>query len=249
VYWTGLEVLGVETVKVSREGIHTDPAKIEAVRDWPVPETQTQVRSFLGLASYSRRFIKGFADVAAPMNKLTEKSVKFVWTKECTEAFEKLKEALISAPILAYPRAEGQFVFDTDASNFAIGCVLSQVQDGEERVVAYGSKSLSKAERNYCVTRRELLAIVVFLKKYKHYVGGSRVKVRTDHGSLRWLFSFKNPEGQLARWLEVLSRFDLDIEYRPGKKHQNADGLSRRPWRQLVSSLGRLNGQRERGAT
>ena len=217
---------------VSREGIHTDPVKIEAVRDWPVPSTQTQVRSFLGLASYYRRFIKGFANVAAPLNKLTEKNTKFVWTEQCTVAFEQLKQALISAPILAYPCADGQFVLDTDASNFAIGCVLSQVQDGEERVVAYGSRSLSKAERNYCVTRRELLAIVEFLKKYRHYVGGSRVKVRTDHGSLRWLFSFKNPEGQLARWLEVLSSFDLDIEYRPGKKHQNADGLSRRPCRQ-----------------
>ena len=128
--------------------------------------------------------------------------------------------------------AEGQYILDTDASNFAIGGVLSQVQDSEERVIAYGSKSLKKPERNYCVTRRELLAIVVFLEKYKHYVGGQKVKVRTDSGSLRWLFNFKNPEGQLARWLEFLSIFDLELEYRPGRRHQNADGLSRRPCKQ-----------------
>ena len=124
--------------------------------------------------------------------------------------------------------AEGQYILDTDESNFAIGGVLSQVQDGEERVIAYGSKSLKKPERNYCVTRREHLAIVVFLEKCKHYVGG-QVKVRTDHGSLRWLFKFKskNPEGPLARWWEFLSNFDLELEYRPGRCHQNADGLSR----------------------
>ena len=217
---------------VSAEGIHTDPAKIEAIEDWPTPVTKTQVRSFLGLAQYYRRFVQGFSSIAAPLHKLAEKSARFVWTEDCEEAFNKLKQALSSAPILGYPMAEGQYILDTDASNFAVGGVLSQVQDGEERVIAYGSKSLKKAERNYCVTRRELLAIVVFLEKYKHYVGGQRVKVRTDHGSLRWLFIFKNPEGQLARWLEFLSNFDLDLEYRPGKRHQNADGLSRRPCKQ-----------------
>ena len=153
---------------VSAEGIQTDPAKIEAIVDWPTPVTKTQVRSFLGLAQYYRRFVQGFSGIAAPLNKLAEKSARFEWTKDCEEAFNTLKQALSSAPILGYPMAEGQYILDTDASNFAIGGVLSQVQDGEERVIAYGSKSLKKAERNYCVTRRELLAIVVFLEKYKH---------------------------------------------------------------------------------
>jgi len=217
---------------VSEKGIHTSPDKIAAVRDWPTPVTQTQVRSFLGLASYYRRFIRGFAEIAAPLHRLTEKSAKFQWTEDCDKAFDTLRQALISAPILAYPRAEGQYVLDTDASNFAIGCVLSQVQDGEEKVISYGSRSLQKPERNYCVTRKELLAIVAFLKKYRHYLCGAPVKVRTDHGSLRWLCNFKNPEGQLARWLEVLANFHLKLEYRPGKRHQNADGLSRRPCKQ-----------------
>ena len=219
---------------VSEKGIHTDPEKISAVQDWPAPRTPTQVRSFLGLASYYRRFIKGFADIAAPLHRLTETKGgdKFEWVEECAQAFATLKEALISAPILGYPRAVGQFVLDTDASNFAIGGVLSQEQDGVERVIAYGSKALSKPERNYCVTRRELLAVVVFLKKYRHYLTGTLAKVRTDHGSLRWLKNFKNPEGQLARWMEVLSSFNLLIEYRAGLRHQNADGLSRIPCKQ-----------------
>ncbi len=217
---------------VSRDGIHTDPKKIEAIRDWPIPVTRTQVRSFLGTTGYYRRFVRDYAKVAKPLTRLTEKSVNFEWTGECQEAFDKLKTALISAPILAYPRDEGHYILDTDASNFAIGCVLSQVHDGEERVIAYGSKALSKEERNYCVTRRELLAVVYFLKKYRHYVGGRPVTVRTDHGSLRWLFNFKNPEQQLARWLEVCASFDLTLEHRPGRQHQNADGLSRRPCRQ-----------------
>ena len=217
---------------VSSEGIHTDPSKIEAVKDWRAPRTPKQVRSFLGLASYYRRFIRGFAEIAAPLHRLTEKMTRFEWTDECDGAFEQLKAALVSAPILSYPRAAGKYILDTDASAFAIGAVLSQEQEGEEKVIAYGSKALTKPERNYCVTRRELLAIVVFLKKYRHYVGGSQVRVRTDHGSLRWLCNFKNPEGQLARWLEVLSTFDIELEYRQGRRHQNADGLSRIPCRQ-----------------
>ena len=140
----------------------------------------------------------------------------------------------MSAPILAYPQSDGLFILDTDASAFAIGGVLSQEQDGEEKVTAYGSKVLSRPERNYCITRRELLAIVVFLKKYRHYVGGSKVKIQTDHGSLRWLCNFKDPDGQLARWIEVLSQFNYDLEYRQGRRHQNADGLLRIPCRQCI---------------
>ena len=214
---------------VSSEGIHTDPDKVEAIRDWPTPITKTQVRSFLGTTGYYRRFVLDYAKIAQPLHKVAEKNGVFEWNDECEGAFNKLKMALISAPILAYPREDGSYIMDTDASNFAIGCVLSQIQDGEEKVIAYGSKALSKEERNYCVTRRELLAVVEFLKKYRHYLGGRPVTVRTDHGSLRWLFNFKNPEQQLARWLEVCASFDLVIEHRAGKKHQNADGLSRRP--------------------
>ena len=186
-----------------------------------------------------------YAKIAQPLHKVAEKNGVFEWNDECENAFNKLKIALISAPILAYPMEDGDFIMDTDASNFAIGCVLSQVQDNEEKVIAYGSKALSKEERNYCVTRRELLAVVEFLKKYKHYLGGRPVTVRTDHGSLRWLFNFKNPEQQLARWLEVCASFNLIIEHRAGKKHQNADGLSRRPCKQCGRWDGLLAKEKE----
>ena len=225
---------------VSENGIHTDPDKIDAIKDWPTPVSKKQVRSFLGTTGYYRRFVRDYAKVARPLTKLTKKNEIFEWSEECEIAFNTLKSAFISAPILAYPRDEGGYILDTDASNFAIGCVLSQVQDGVEKVIAYGSKALSKEERNYCVTRRELLAVVEFLKKYRHYLGGRPVTVRTDHSSLRWLFNFKNPEQQLARWLEVCASFTLTIEHRPGNRHQNADGLSCRPCKQC----GRWDGWR-----
>ena len=217
---------------VSAEGVHTDPKKIEAVKEWPPPTTVTQVRSFVGLASYYRRFIKDFSRIARPLFRLMEKGVKFDWTAASSEAFHILKEHLITAPVLAYPQVEGQYILDTDASGFALGVVLSQVQDGVERVVAYASKSLNRAQRNYCVTRRELLAVVYAVKQFRQHVYGRPVKVRTDHGALRWLLNFKDPEGQLARWMEVLSTYDLQLEHRPGTQHGNADGLSRMPCRQ-----------------
>ena len=167
--------------------------------------------------------------MAAPLYKLTEKDQKFVWDPGCTEAFESLKSALTQAPVLAFPNSTDPIIIDTDASGTGLGIVISQVQDGEERVLLYDSLALNRAERNYCVTRRELLAIVTAVKKFHHYVYGRKVKIRTDHQALKWLMSFKYPEGQLARWFQLLGNYDLEIEYRPGKDHGSSDGLSRRP--------------------
>ncbi len=217
---------------VSADGIHTDPEKIKAVKDWAIPTTVKQVRSFLGLASYYRRFIPQFAHIARPLHHLTGKNVKFEWTAACQEAFEELKSRLVSSPILAYPRDEGQYVLDTDASAYAMGAVLSQVQDGTEHVIAYASKTFSKEQRNYCVTRKELQSVVFFLRYFRHYLYGRHVIVRTDHAALKWLYNFKDAEGQIARWLQILSNFDVQIEHRPGVRHQNADALSRPPCKQ-----------------
>ena len=151
-------------------------------------------------------------------------------------AFRDLQRKLVSAPILAFPDFTKTFVLDTDASNVGIGAVLSQVEDGRETVIAYASRVLSKAERGYCVTRRELLAVVTFLQQFRAYLLGRHFVVRTDHGSLAWLTNFRNPEGQLARWLEQLQEFDFDIVHRPGRKHLNADALSRIPCRQCGRS-------------
>ncbi|XP_076838708.1 retrovirus-related Pol polyprotein from transposon 412 isoform X1 [Brachyhypopomus gauderio] len=214
---------------VSSEGISTDPAKTEAVRGWPRPTNTKQVRSFLGLASYYRKFVQGFAEVAAPLHGLTGSRARFVWSPECENAFRELKDRLCSAPVLAYPKFDTEFILDTDASDHGVGGILSQVHEGTERVIGYFSRSLSKAERNYCVTRRELLAMIACLEHFRPYVYGVPFRLRTDHASLQWLLNLRDPEGQLARWLARLQEFKFDIVHRPGRIHGNADALSRRP--------------------
>src|SRR6218665_637613 len=214
---------------VSQEGIETDPRKIEAVRSWPTPTKLKEVRAFMGLCSYYRKFVPQFAHVGRPLHALTRKDVRFNWTHECDEAFEQLKTALTEAPVLALPLDEGQFVLDTDASGEAIGAVLSQVQEGVERVICYGSRVCSLPEQNYDVTRRELLAIIYFLKLYRPYLLGRRFLLRTDHSALQWLRRTPLPIGQQARWLTTIEEFDFEVKHRAGASHQNADAMSRRP--------------------
>ena len=132
--------------------------------------------------------------------------MKFVWDESCQIAFEVLKDKLCSAPILAYPKQDLKYVLDTDASDVGIGAVLSQVQEGKERVIAYASKKLNSQQQKYSVTRRELLAVITFMNQFRHYLLGRNFLLRTDHGSLRWIFEFKDPKGQIARWLEVLAQ-------------------------------------------
>ena len=215
---------------VSSKGVTTDPEKTRKILDWPTPSNLKEVRSFLGLCSYYRRFVKNFAHIATPLHKLTHKDVQFKWTVECDNAFKELKNILTSADVLAYPDFSEPFILDTDASDHGIAGVLSQIQGGQEKVIAYGSRKLSKSEKNYSVTKKELLAVVHFVKYYKHYLYGKKFKIRTDHGSLRWLCHFKDPQGQLARWIETLAAFDYEISYRPGSQHNNADSLSRMPF-------------------
>lgn len=214
---------------VTEQGVSTDPTKIERVINWPTPESSTEMKSFLGLASYYRRFVPGFAGVARPLYQLTEPNKGFEWTDDCQHAFDRLKDLLTSSPVLAYPKQGGLFILDTDASSHGIGAVLSQIQGGVEKPLAYSSRSLSKSERNYCTTRRELLAIVEFTKQHRHYLEGSKFLIRTDHAPLRSILSVKDPEGQLARWVSFLSTLNFEIDYREGKRHSNADALSRRP--------------------
>ena len=150
------------------------------------------MRSFLGISSYYRRFIPDFSSVAYPLTRLTQKNRQFEWTDQCETAFLTLKRLLTTAPILSYPSRDDMFVLDTDASAFGVGAVLSQIQDGQEKVIAYGSKTLS--QMGYCTTYRELLAVVTFVKQFRHYLYGRPFLVRTDHASLIWLKNFKEPE-------------------------------------------------------
>lgn len=202
--------------------------------NWPIPTNVSEINSFLGLAGYYRKFIENFSEIASPLTKLTCKNVKFVWNRECQKAFVILKQKLVSAPILNYPQKEGKFILDTDASLNGIGAVLSQIQieNGKEieRVIAYASKTLSKSEQNYCTTYRELLAVNVFVKHFKHFLYGNKFLIRTDHASLIWLRNFKNPEGMLARWISNLETYDYELVHRKGTLHGNADGLSRMPY-------------------
>ena len=178
---------------ISEEGIQTDPERIAVVRDWPVPTTPKQMRSFLGLCSYYRRFINKFADIARPLHKLTEKATRFNWTESCQQAFDLLKQTLTSAPILSYPKEQGKLILDTDACQEALGAVLSQVQGDMERVLGYFSKSLSKTERVYCVTRKELLAVVLALKHFHPYLYGRKIILRTDDSAVSRMRVWKHP--------------------------------------------------------
>ncbi|UYV84336.1 K02A2.6-like [Cordylochernes scorpioides] len=214
---------------VSTEGIRTSDDKIFAIKNWPEPRDKHELRSFLGLCTYYRRFVEGYADIAAPLHRLTEARASFHWNEECEKAFRALKRSLCSSPILAYPQPGTNFILDTDASNLGIGAVLSQVQDGDERVIEFFSRVLTKAERNYCATRKELLAIVKAVEHFHKYLYGQNFLIRTDHAALTWLLRMKNPEGQVARWLEKLQQYHFQIKHRPGRKHNNADALSRRP--------------------
>lgn len=216
---------------VSEAGISCNPEKLKAVAEWPQPINVSEVRSFLGLAGYYRRFIPHFSSIVSPLTALTSKTKKFQWDSQCQEAFENLKGLLTSAPILAYPNNQGDFILDTDASNTGLGAVLSQVQGGEEVVIAYASKMLNRSQRNYCTTYKELLSVVTFMRQFKHFLLGKRFLVRTDHASLIWLKKFKDPEGMLARWISVIDMYDCEIKHRQGSLHQNADSLSRKPLR------------------
>eukprot|EP00731_Ephydatia_muelleri_P023718 Em0015g1301a len=218
---------------VSASGISTDPDKTEVVSNWPTPTDKREIQQFLGLVNYYRRFIKNFASLAKPLQRLTEKNVTFEWNESCQNAFDQLCACLVSAPVLAFPDYSKTFILDTDASENGIGAVLSQGQDdGSECVIAYASRSLSRQEQRYCVTRRELLAVVEFVHHFRCYLLGQHFTLRTDHGSLIWIQNFREPEGQLARWIERLQEYNFTVVHRPGIRHGNADALSRMPCRQ-----------------
>jgi hypothetical protein len=214
-------------------GLKLDDEDIQAVKDWPQPMNTKAVEQFLGLMNYHRNFIKDYALLAAPLYELTGKN-PFHWQPVHQTAFEEIKKALTNAPVLGLPNKTDPFILDTDASDVAVGAVISQVQEGQEKVVAYASLGLSPEQRRYCTTRKELLAIVKFTRQFRHYLLGRPFTVRTDHSSLTWLMNFKAPQGQIARWLEELSQYDIYLQHRPGKKHVNADCMSRRPDSELL---------------
>ena len=213
---------------INKEGIQPDPKKLAAVREWEPPTDVTGVRSFVAFCNYYRKFVQNFAEVARPLYLLTSKGLKFTWTEEHDKAFRTLKKRLLEAPILAFPNFELPFIIDTDASDTALGAVLSQVIDGIEYPIAFESRVLTKTEVNYATTKREALGVVQAVQWFRPYIYGSKCIIRTDHASLQWLFR-QNADGMTFRMVQKLQEYDYQIVHRPGDKHCNADGLSRRP--------------------
>ncbi|GJS76066.1 putative reverse transcriptase domain-containing protein [Tanacetum coccineum] len=209
---------------IDSKGIHVDPAKIESIKDWASPKSPTEIRQFLGLAGYYRRFIEGFSKIAKPMTKLTQKSVKFDWGEKEEAAFQLIKQKLCSAPILALPKGSENFIVYCDASHKGLGVVLMQ----NEKVIAYASRQLKIHEKNYTTHDLELGAVVFALKMWRHYLYGTRCTVFTDHKSLQHILDQKELNMRQRRWLELLSDYDCDIRYHPGKANVVADALSRK---------------------
>ncbi|GJT94049.1 reverse transcriptase domain-containing protein [Tanacetum coccineum] len=209
---------------IDSQGIHVDPAKIEAVKNWASPTTPTEVRQFLGLAGYYRRFIKGFLKIAKPLTELTQKNKKYIWGENQESAFQLLKQKLCEAPILALPEGNNDFVVYCDASLQGLGAVLMQ----REKVIAYASRQLKPHEENYTTHDLELGAVVFALKIWRHYLYGTKCTVFTDHKSLQHILDQKELNMRQRRWLELLADYDCEIRYHPGKANVVADALSRK---------------------
>lgn len=209
---------------ISKEGISVDPSKVEAVMEWTAPKSLTEIRSFLGLAGYYRKFIEGFSKLALPLTKLTRKGQPFVWTTRCEESFQELKRRLTSAPVLILPCSDSNFNVYCDASKQGLGCVL--MQDG--KVVAYASRQLRPHEQNYPTHDLELAVVVFALKIWRHHLYGVRFEVFSDHKSLKYLFDQKELNRRQRRWMEILKDYDFGLQYHPGKANVVADALSRK---------------------
>ncbi|KAJ0814205.1 putative nucleotidyltransferase, Ribonuclease H [Helianthus annuus] len=209
---------------VDEQGIHVDPSKISAIKDWDTPTTPTEVRSFLGLAGYYRRFIENFSKIAVPLTALTQKNQPFEWGSKQEEAFQTLKQKLCDAPILTLPEGNDDFVVYCDASKLGLGCVLMQ----RNKFIAYASRQLKVHEKNYTTHDLELGGVVFALKIWRHYLYGTKCVVFTDHKSLQHIFNQKELNMRQRRWVELLKDYDCEIRYHPGKANVVADALSRK---------------------
>ena len=215
---------------VTRGGIATDSRKTAAICEWPEPKNASEVRSFLGLTGWYRKYIPKFSAIAAPLTELTKKTVIWVWGTKESESFQKIKEALTQPPVLLVPDQALPFQVHTDASGIGSGRVLTQDQGNGQQPIAYGSQKFSPAEQNYSTHEQEMLAIMHALKEWKHYLEGSphKVIIFTDHASLRYFQTQPNLSRRQTRWNEFLADFDIEFKYRPGEQNEVPDALSRR---------------------
>lgn len=215
---------------ITTKGIKPNPDKIEAILNFPIPKNPKEIKSFLGLIGYYRKFILNFAKITKPLTNCLKKDSHIdINNTEYKNCFHTCQQLLTNNPILQYPDFEQPFTLTTDASNFAIGAVLSQGPDGSDLPIAYASRTLNQHEINYSTTNKELLAIVWATKYFRPYLYGRRFKIFTDHDSLTWLFNAKDPNSKMVRWRLKLEEFDYDVFYKEGKMNKIADALSRIP--------------------
>jgi hypothetical protein len=226
---TEMEFLGFI---VGKDGLRVDPKKIEVIENWPRPTSITEVRSFLGLVQFFRRFIARFSEIAVPLTNLTKKNQSIgKWDNKCEQGFAELKDAVTSAPILQSPNWKKPFRGHIDASQLAVGGTLTQIDDDElEHPVAFYSKKLSPAEANYSANDRELLALISFLQRFRCYLEGTEFEIFTDNQVLQHFFTKPSLSRREARWSEILGNFGVfPITLKPGKIHVLGDSLSRAP--------------------
>ena len=215
--------------RVTEEGLLPDSSLLATIREIPPPKTATEVRSFLGLPGYYRRYVKNFAAIAGPLHALTRKDVVFHWSTECQAAFDKLKTLLTTSPITAFPDFSQAFRLYTDASTTDLGAIVAQVRDGKERIICCASRALNQAEKAYPATKMECLAIVWAVAKFRLCLMAMPFKVYTDHYVLQWLKTMRTGSALLHRWSAALEEYDFTVRHRPGKAQTHVDGLSRLP--------------------
>lgn len=226
-FQTKIKFLGHE---ISSDGISADPEKLDLIRNWKKPDTKDEMRSFLGFCNYYRKFLAHYAELVIPLEAMlvANKEKKLFWKEENINSFASLKTELVSSNILAFPNNKDTFILDTDASFTAIGAVLSQKQGTEEKVIEFASKKMTKTQQRYCITRKEMLAVVTFVKQFHHYLLGKRFIIRTDHKALIFMLNWEKPNStQYCKWIADLQYYDFAIEHRKGEKHSNADFMSR----------------------
>ena len=215
--------------RVTEEGLLPDSALLVAIREIPPPKTATEVRSFLGLAGYYRRYVKNFAAIAGPLHALTKKDAVFHWSADCQNAFDRLKTLLTTSPITAFPDFSQSFRLYTDASTAGLGAILAQVREGKERIICCTSRSLNQAEKAYPATKLECLTNVWAVAKFHPYLMAMPFEVYTDHYALQWLKTMRTGSALLHRWSAALEEYDFTVKHRPGKAQTHDDGLSRLP--------------------
>jgi hypothetical protein len=219
---------------VSKEGTQPDPNKVGAVRKFPVPTSVTNVRSFLGLTGYYRKYIRGYSRIAGPLFELTKGDTVFAWDREHQSAFDELKTALVQAPVLVRPNFREPFCLDVDWSTRGVGAILSQKEGRFERVIAYANKALTEVQRRFRPMEGECYALIWGILHFRQYLHRTHFTLRTDHKPLEWLATVSDAHGRRGRWIDMLQDFDFKIVHRAGLKHANADALSRNPVEQAA---------------